>query len=202
MKITSLFRKFVLAVATGAVGTTVSQGAFISGGISFSGGAVLDSVPGSASAITFTNPGSVVSVYGDYGLVAVQIPPFQPGAAVYFTNFAFGLPGTVGAIPVNPLWTLDSGGLTYAFRLDNIGVNQFDGSERLLAGDGMVSISGGGYTDTPGRWSLRTSSTTTTITFSSSTEVPDGGTSAVLLGMSLLGLIGGRRLLARSAGSQ
>lgn len=195
MKITSLFRKFVLAVATGAVGATVSQAAFISGGISLSGGAVLDDLPGAASGITFTNPGSVVSVYGDYGLVAV-------GAAVYFTDFAFGLPGTVGAIPVNPLWTLDSGGLTYAFRLDNIGVNQFDGSERLLAGDGMVSISGGGYTDTPGRWSLRTSSTNTTITFSSSTEVPDGGTSAVLLGVSLLGLIGGRRLLAKSAGSQ
>jgi len=179
-------------MAFGAVTTMVSHAAFISGQIQFLGAATLDAGPATSTNIAFTNPGIVSVTQDNYA----PIPTFG-AAQVFFTNFTYGVPGTLGALSVNPLWTLGWGGNTYSFRLDDITVNQYTGTQRLLEGNGMASITG--YTDTPGHWALSTSGQGTSISFSSATNVPDGGTSVVLLGMSLLGLIGGRRALVKFA---
>jgi len=195
MKVYHMTKRSVIAMAFGAMTTMTSHAAFISGSIEFTGRATLDTTAGTATNIAFSNPGSVGVVNGDYSPIPILIPSVQFGASVFFTNFTYGAPGTLGALVVNPLWTLSSGGVTYSFRLDNLTINQYSGTQRLLEGDGMASITG--YTDTPGHWALSTSGQDTTITFSSSTDVPDGGASVALLGMSLLGLIGGRRVLVK-----
>jgi hypothetical protein len=115
------------------------------------------------------------------------------GAAVTMTPFTWSPP--TASTPINPLWTFVSGGDTYSFDLSVLHEDYVSPTGLLLSGNGTAFITGPGlnYVATTGTWDLSSQTLDlSTFTFSSSTTIPagipDGGTSATLLGGSLLGL--------------
>ena len=180
--------KLILVAAVAAC--TQANAAFISGSIAFSG--TYDTLPVSddlanADALTF----SAVSVsnnqqFGDYSSV-------PNGTAATFSNITFN-PITLGQ-----LWTFTVGPDTYSFTLDSISVDLQNSQTLVLTGTGTASITG--FDDTAGTWSITANSDGQSLSFSSgaavSPRVPDGGTSIALLGLSLLGIAGIRRKLAK-----
>jgi len=116
------------------------------------------------------------------------------GAAVTMTPFIWSPP--TASTPVNPLWTFVSGGDTYSFDLSVLHVDYASPTGLLLSGIGTALITGPGldFLDTTGTWNLSAQTLNlATFTFSSTTSipaaaVPDGGTTATLLGASLIGL--------------
>jgi len=115
------------------------------------------------------------------------------GAAVTMTPFTWSPPSA--STPLNPLWTFVSGGDTYSLDLSVLNVDYVSPTGLLLSGIGTVIITGSGlnYLNTTGTWNLSAQTLgISTFTFSSTTTVPaavpDGGTTAAMLGGSLLGL--------------
>jgi hypothetical protein len=172
------------AMALGLAATV--QAATITGGISLSGGYTTDTgVLGTATA--FTGFTSVVVAAGPTGSYVGTA-----GDAVVMFPFTFS-PVT---LPVSPLWLTTPGGVDYWFNLTSMSVNTHNSAVLDISGSGILHIDG--FTDTPGTWVFTANSLSDTFSFSSSngTTVPDGGTTALLLGaaLSALGLI--RRKLA------
>jgi len=108
---------------------------------------------------------------------------------------------------VAPLWTfVDAGtGWTYSFTLKNVSVKSQDNTFLNLLGSGLLDITGTGspYDETSGAWSFTISNpdggahANFAFTFANSqTAVPDGGATAMLLGVGLLGLGAIRRKLS------
>jgi hypothetical protein len=163
----------------------------IAGVISFSGSASTDNSNLSVATkfLTFgtVTVGEAAGLSGDYAGTA--------GAVVTFTPFTFDPVGA--SLPVAPLWTFMSGGNTYSFTLESLNVDFVSPRFLNLSGLGTASITGPGVEklDTAGLWSLSGQTFgEASFTFSSSTEVPppatnvpDGGTTAMLLGFSVLG---------------
>ena len=114
------------------------------------------------------------------------------GAAVTMTPFIWSPP--TASTPVNPLWTFVSGGNTYSFNLGVLHADYASPTGLLLSGIGTAFITGPGlnFLATTGTWDLSAQTLNlATFTFSSTTSipsVPDGGTTATLLGGSLFGL--------------
>lgn len=166
--------------------STVSAGQ-INGAITFSGGAVLDNtnIANATSVISWVDP-LVSSRDGDFiGLVDVG----EDVALVASWSFASG--------PVDNFWSV--GG----FSFDLASSSPFLKTTNNLIVNGTGFISGNGFDSTAGNWSLSSQApsagqiingvTTQVFSFSASaganaTSVPDGGTTAVLLGASLIGL--------------
>jgi type 1 fimbria pilin len=189
--------KPILALALGTMLLTALPGSVqaiptsIAGVISFSGSASTDNSNLSTATkfLTFgtVTVGQAAGLSGDYAGTA--------GAAVTFTPFTFDPVGA--SLPVAPLWTFMSGGNTYSFTLESLSVDFVSPRFLNLSGFGTASITGPGVEklDTAGLWSLSGQTFgEASFTFSSSTEVPppgtnvpDGGTTAMLLGFSVLG---------------
>jgi hypothetical protein len=99
-----------------------------------------------------------------------------------------------------PLWTV--GNFTFdlsssVFSKPVIGGKTF----LVVAGTGVIKNSVDGYDDTPGSWEFSSQGKAAGGVFSwssSTTSVPDGGTTIALLGFSLLGLHGVRRKFAKA----
>ena len=115
------------------------------------------------------------------------------GAAVTMTPFTWSPP--TASTPLNPLWTFVSGGDTYSFNLSVLHVDYASPTGLLLSGIGTAIITGPGldFLNTTGTWNLSSQTLgESSFTFSSTTSVPnsvpDGGTTATLLGASLVGL--------------
>lgn len=185
LKITGL----CLAVAGFALGLQAVP-TTISGGISFSGTSSIDST----SFVTATR----FTLFQD---VTVGAPSAQSGdylgtSGATVTLVPFIWDGPTASTPINPLWTFVSGGNTYSFDLSVLHKDFASPTGLLLSGLGTARISGPGLEklDTPGLWNFSAQTQgLSTFTFSSTTTVPppgvpDGGTSVVLLGGSLLGL--------------
>lgn len=167
-----------LALATNAVALPM-----INGSISMSGGVALDSTMLSTAkaATSFTS-------------VTVQPTPSgtftgTAGSSVTYNPFVFNPAG----VPVNPLWTFTSGGNTYTFNLDTLAIVTQNNMDLILSGFGTLMATG--YADTPGNWrfTVNDSSGGHTGSFDfafSSTDhaLPDGGATAMLLGLGLTGL--------------
>ena len=162
----------------------------ISGDISFSGTATIDSTS-FVTATRFTAfqdifVGAPSALSGDYTGTS--------GAAVTVTPFIWA-PSTAST-PINPLWTFVSGGNTYSFDLSVLHVDYASPTGLLLSGLGTAHITGPGVDalDTTGSWNFSAQTLgTASFTFSSSTTaaaqaVPDGGSSVAMLGGAFLGL--------------
>jgi hypothetical protein len=127
------------------------------------------------------------------------------GAAVTMTPFIWSPP--TASTPVNPLWTFVFGGDTYSFNLGVLHADYASPTGLLLSGIGTAFITGPGldFLATTGTWNLSSQTLgESSFTFSSTTtvphSVPDGGTTATLLGGSLIGLafIGRKHKLVQS----
>ena len=162
----------------------------ITGNISFSGTSTINGTS-FVTATAFTlfqgvTVGSPSALSGSY--VGTS------GAAVTMTPFTWSPPSA--STPLNPLWTFVSGGDTYSLNLSVLNVDYVSPTGLLLSGLGTVMITGPGlnYLNTTGAWNLSAQTLgVSTFTFSSTTTahaaaVPDGGTTAAMLGASLLGL--------------
>jgi protein with PEP-CTERM/exosortase system signal len=176
----------ILAVAGFALN---SQAIPITGAISFSGTATMDGT----SFLTATKFTSFQDV--DVGAASALSGSYAgtSGAAVTVTPFTWNPP--TASTPINPLWAFMSGGNTYSFDLSALHLDFASTTGLLLSGLGTAHITGPGSTfqDTSGSWNFSSQTLgLATFTFSSTTtianNVPDGGSTAILLGGSLLGL--------------
>ena len=196
-----------VAVALGLAATV--QAAQITGDISMSGGPLVVSGPSGnnlADATTIVSFGNVAVTqgHGTYATIPTQGNPLTPQVFTTGLTFASAVntPGLVGTPGIWSFWGPALGGTTlYDFYLSSIqtvsqGTNP-NGTEFLsLSGMGLLQVTG--YDNTMGTWSFSANSAGTSFSFSSDNNVvvPDGGTTALLLGaaLSALGLI--RRKLA------
>jgi hypothetical protein len=172
--------KFAGALLLGASLISTAVAVPINGAISFNGLPTFNATPISG-ATAFTAFGSVQvqtgSQFGSYAGIPNDYTP------VTFTPFVFSPP----AGTVTPLWTLTFGGLTYSFDATSM-TSSFNSANNIwnIGGNGIAHITG--FTDTAGTWNLHAGNEGSSFTFGSSTNVPDGGTTSMLLGMALLGL--------------
>jgi VPDSG-CTERM motif len=175
------------AIATAVCGTVgVAQAVPISGDITFAGGVDLDSSSaGTATEVlSWTGPGGtglpiVISDQGSFSGIA-------PGTEVTFASPWFFDSGAVASF-----WTV--GGFT--FDLSSSHVVFQGGNPAGVLVDGIGTVSGDGLDSSTMSWSFSTSDPgaagVDSLIFSfqaASGTVPDGGTSAMLLGLGVLGL--------------
>lgn len=174
--------KFVGAAILTVGLSSAAMAASISGqiGIGLFGQNATVTVNNATDAVTFSaGPNAIVgSTLGNYDIVF--------GSTATYSNFNYGVGFTPGVV-----WTVNA---TTNFTLNSI--SSFD--ETLLGG---VTVTGlgvatlTGFTATPGSWSFSADRATSAalFTFSSTAivpppTVPEGGTTAALLGLSLVGL--------------
>lgn len=190
--------KYTLSMlAAGAVALSLVPGAQavpITGSLNFEDGTVqLNGPINSATEVTFTSTAIVNNA-----------PLVQPtgafagsgGTTVTFFPSTITFSPALSPNPVSPLWTFNYNGLTYSFSLTSITSSVGVGPSLNLAGDGIITITGPGstYDATVGNWTFSTTgSGTTDYTFgfvAGDSAVPEAGTTAILLGMGLIGLVG------------
>jgi hypothetical protein len=164
----------------------------ITGSISFIGGATVDTGNlGTATAFTGFSGLSVLGVPGaETGSYAGLTSAGNAGGTLAFSTFGFG--GNVLSPSPTSLWTLTYLGVTYSFQATSVVIGTGQSSNFLnLSGMGVAHIDG--FTDTTGSWSITDTSASGTgpiFTFgASSTALPDGGTTILLLGFAVSGLI-------------
>jgi VPDSG-CTERM motif len=178
------------ALLAALVLTSAANAAYINGKIDFGITAELDDSD-LAVATEVSNWGIVLAtlVSGDFDTYV------DPGD--FPTTFTD--PWSFASGPVTPLWQI--GGFTFDLTSSSI-VTQ-NSTFLNVVGSGFVS--GNSFDITPGTWSFTIANegggvgAANAFSFVSSTSsVPDGGTTFVLLGLSMLGLHGARRKFAKA----
>jgi len=173
---TNFFDKFVsgaiaVLIAAGCSFSANAQG-YISGDISFTGGADLDAPLGSATKFTtIFGPGGIGSPQVLGGSQTGTYAAVAAGTQAAFPAFTF-IPAPGSSFP---LWSFNFGGQTYSFQADAITFVYQNGLAGFLdiAGTGIASITGGLYYDTPGTWSIVDTgqSSSPVFTFGAATQV-------------------------------
>lgn len=96
--------------------------------------------------------------------------------------------------PLLALWSVTDNGVTFTFNLTSSTIALQNAAFLSVSGTGTVT--GTGYTQTPGTWNFSTQEPDVGGKFTwsaSAAAVPDGGTTMALFGLSLLGLYGAGR---------
>jgi hypothetical protein len=163
-----------------------AQAASISGTIDFAGPVTLNGTIGSATEVTtFTAP-RVSNASGDFDTFVTS----QNEGPLFIGDLAtIASPWSFNSGSVVPFWQV--GGFT--FDLTSSAILQQNSGFLDVRGTGIVS--GNGFSNTDGIWQFNmTNAGSSSFSFQSSTAaVPDNGTTALLLGVSLFGLHGLRR---------
>ena len=194
-----------LTLAAAGMMTITAQAVPITGGISFFGAytpqdSAAATTPDLADATQIAFGGTVVGIGGTSGSFSV-IPDLN--SVTMFTPLVFVPPTLPGA----SLWTTTAGGHTFSFDLTTLVVGAvsgtFPGAQSItMSGNGDVSYAGpSGYEKTAGTWTGTFNAAGGTFSWSSSTgaNVPDGGSTLILLGSSIVGLFGIARKSLRIA---
>ena len=184
----------LVGVVTSAV--VSSKAVAISGEILFSGNLVRNGTSYlDATAITaFNNVETIGVSSGAYA----PIPANTPGTINPFTFVGVGT--VTEPAPPLTLWTLTSGGVLYSFQLNSVGYDAVPTATSLaLHGSGIARIQDATtladlFDPTAGVWDLQ-AGTVGNFHFSAGTTVPDGGATAMLIGVGVLGLGALRRKL-------
>ena len=171
MKITRLIKTLFFASAIAAPAMAVP----INGSIGFSGAFTTDNADFSlATAFTsFSDVRTVGISDGTYAAVPSNTAP------VTFSAFSFAAPS------ITPLWTFVHLGITYSFDATTVIVDKTS-STITAQGSGIAKVTG--FDNTVGIWIITANKAGTNLSFSASTSVPDGGTTALLLGAGLIAL--------------
>ena len=172
----NIFKSAAVAAVVCLAG--IAQATTVSGNIGFTGQVNLDtaSVGTATKVVSWVN----TAVNGDDG-------SFAGIAANTPASFAGATPWSFNSGALAAFWT--TSGFTFNLTSSLIAIQT--GTFLGVTGTGFVS--GNGYTATPFSWSFTAQNPAVngpqTFTFSASTNaVPDGGTTAALLGCSLVGL--------------
>ena len=132
---------------------------YINGSISFQGNASLNGSTSSATAInSYTNVIVLMATNGDYA-------PLEHSHAATWTPFTFSPP----ELPVVPLWTCTSNGITYSFDASSMAVVFTSGNFIAIQGTGIAHITG--QADTPGIWTISVQAIGASVSFTASTMV-------------------------------
>jgi len=100
--------------------------------------------------------------------------------SVAFTPFSFGASG------VTPLWAFSDSGVSYSFDATSVDVSTTKNSI-IAEGNGIAHITG--LDDTLGTWIISSNGLGgVALTFSASTAGADGGATASLLGLAMVGI--------------
>lgn len=180
--------------------------------------AVLACLSATVSAVKATQINGEISLSGTYTINGTNFKPYDPIlnplGATAFTGFssvevesaAGDYAGTVGDVVTHnafsftpfsgpiTLWTFTDGGTTYSFTLNDLDVDYRATKSLVLSGTGFASITG--FDSTPGDWTFTANTGGGTFSFSSTNSVPDGGATAMLLGVGLLGIGAMRRKMS------
>ncbi len=173
--------KLIATIAIGAIAASSANATTIQGDINIDGSGTLNGT-GVNDATSLTSITATVGAgsTGDYAGLS---------GAVTFKDLNWTNAGYTGALALDDCWSIISGGVTYTFDLATITTNQVVGGTLVIQGTGTAQATG--FTDNPGGiFSLSSSSSGTSISFSSTTSVPDSGHTAALLGLGMLGLAG------------
>jgi hypothetical protein len=184
--------KLMTAAVAALVGISATVQAIpISGQISFSGLAVLDSTSLSTATkfLSYSNSAGTTS-FPQVGIHTGSYSSVPGGTAATFTPFTFS---PVTASTPFTLWSFTIGSLTYSFQVKSLTVMTQNSTFLNVIGTGLAFITGAGspydVAGTSGIFSLTdTGSGGPTFTFGASTTVPDGGTTVMLLGAGLASL--------------
>jgi hypothetical protein len=178
-------KKTILALlVTGLIG---AQAYAFTGSIEFTG-AMSGHTKKGTTTITFTNPWSVVAGIVDYG----GVPAGTPATFNAFSYTGTGLTAVLTA-PVIPQWTFTFSGVTYSFDLTNLTSATLAGGAFVASGTGTAHI---GAQSQSAIWSLQGNANGKfTLSSSTTTSLPDGGSAVALLGIALAGIEGARRLI-------
>jgi hypothetical protein len=189
----------VLALASFAL---TAQAIPVSGGISFAGG--FTSNTGNLNTATaFSSFTNVIST-GSTGTLAPGVSgltAFNP-AVLAFNGFTFGTsPNGAGSVTPVLIWTgTGTNGVITTFTLNSIFTvdhNPFD--TVVIVGSGVFTETG--FDATPGTFTFSANQAGGTFSFSLSQAAlaPDGGTTALLLGLGLVGVGLSRRFKSNKA---
>jgi hypothetical protein len=169
----------------------------IAGTINFGGGgALLNGSLASATQITAIDneqvSGGLASPTGSYaGLIGDTV--------VYTTPLVFNpFSGSVTS-----LWTVTVGSVVYSFDITTLTI-AFQSSYLLdLEGQGTANIVGSStaYNATSGTWTIQVTGASTILSFQSTAAVPDSGTTAMLIGVGLVGTALASRRFKKSSKS-
>lgn len=181
--------RFFFKAALPAVALALALGAKalatpINGGISFKGTATLNALLPAATSATAFNNFKVDLTTGDFSGIATDT---VVGTSVGAPDWVFGV-NSGGSF--TDLWNV--GGFQY--NLTSSTVDLRTSSVLVVTGTGMVTSSNPSLDPTIGTWYFTANAPAAgspgayQFSFSSGTEVPDGGTTAMLLGLGLTGL--------------
>jgi hypothetical protein len=177
----------------GCVAASLASAVPINGSITFAGGLTLGDSSnvatnniGSATQVLSWVNGTVQSRSGAYSSIAVN------SAVSLAAPWSFNYSGS----PIVGFWSVGgfSFDLTSSFLVSNDGT--------FISAKGFGTLNGpSGYDATAGTWTFTTQSPDAEgiFSFSASSSVPDGGTTAVLLGVALLGVAAVARRRGTSA---
>jgi hypothetical protein len=190
-------RKLGLGIASLVFAGLTAQGAiYISGEISFIGGATLNGPLESATAFTsFFGPGGPgTSPVVNYGATGTYSSVPAGVTAADFLPFTF-LPDY---LPQAHLWSFTVGDITYSFEATSAVVTFQNNRFLNIEGSGIGHVTG--FDPTPGTWSIVDTGFpgSPVFTFGAATVVPEPSTAALLLGGSVL-FLALRRVTRRSS---
>ena len=167
----------------------------INGSVQFFGSAVPNGAsPGTPVTVNFTNPWHTLNGLGIYSGIPM-------GVSATFTSFDFtgdDVGAALSAPPIVPLWSFSFGGVDYSFDLHALTNGHTDAGSMSFTGTGIAHATG--FAETAASWSLQGSGNNFNFQISTSTTaaigaVPEGGTTAALLGISVVALLILRRQL-------
>jgi hypothetical protein len=184
--------KKLIIILAAAVCVMNARAVPINGTVSFSGSVKLDTGnPATANAVTQWFNTKVEDADGAFGLFLVTGSP-----ATFTAPWTFD-PSTATI----PLWT--AGGFTFDLASSTINAQFAVGPLKFLNISGSGTVTGNGYSATPGDWSFTTQSPSSAGKFSFSASssahgvgVPDSGSTLGLLGAALCGIGVIRRKMA------
>ncbi len=184
--------KLFATIAIGVIAASSATAAPLNGDIQFTGSGTLNNTgPDDATQITnFSATTNLAGSTGDYAAIS-------DGTSVTIANLDFTSVGYTGNLAISNFWSVTDGGVTYSFDLETITLNSVVGEAIIIQGRGTAKSTAAGQDDFGGTFQLSTSGGDTSITFSSTTSVPDSGHTAALLGLSMLGLAGLARRLRK-----